>query len=102
MPYDPTDKRVLPRTKDDLHEIEKRITQLHNDFREIRIRMNDFGMETVDLALKTFLLRIEQAEELTQLYLGKVMAQSVTHKRARIERAEAAADAEHAKRKPKK
>lgn len=102
MPYDPSGKRVKPRDKAELIAIEDRLAALQHQFREIRLRMKQFGMDTVELSLGTFELRLSQAEPLVQIYLGKVMAQAQVHKRKRIERAEAAADATIAEVKARK
>lgn len=54
MAKDPTAKKKLPRTADELIQVEDRLEKLRAFFRDIRNGMREAQMPTVDLTLGTF------------------------------------------------
>lgn len=101
MTIEPENKKVRPRAPSELIDIEDRLRDLGEKFREIRREMKDSGMETVTLGLGTFQHFIGKLEPLAEEYLGKCRAQkavqAVIAARERIK-----AEIASGKRKPRK
>lgn len=71
MAYDRTEKKIQPRTADEFKQIEDRLAQIQHEFRELRKKMHDANMESVDLAIGTFLYHLDEMEPLSKRYLAK-------------------------------
>lgn len=61
----------LPRSMDDLQEIEDRLAKMQADLRDIRAGMKESGMSTVKLSLGTFVMCIDRMEPLAKKYKGE-------------------------------
>jgi hypothetical protein len=78
MSAEATNKKVRPRTPEELVELEDRLRGLEDKIREIRREMKDSGMETVTLGLGTFQHYLSMLEPLAEEFLGKCRAQRAT------------------------
>lgn len=72
MSYNREEKRKVPRTPEEIQEIEDRLAKLQADFRDIRTKMRDSNMPTVELATGTFTFLLDRMEPLAKKYLGQV------------------------------
>ena len=75
MAYDREEKKKLPRFITDIQEIEDRLSRLQQEFRDIRVKMRDNNMPSVELAMGTFLFLLEKIEPLAKKYAGQLEEQ---------------------------
>jgi len=77
MAYDREAKKLLPHSAEEIQELEKRLLIIINDLRELRTRMADSKMPTVELKLGTFEHCVERMEPFPKKFLGEFDAQKV-------------------------
>lgn len=77
MAFDRSAPKKLPWSEESLLEVERRLKQIQDDLRELRTRMGDAAMETVDLKLGTFLHCLDRIEPLARQFIGELEQQIV-------------------------
>ncbi len=80
MSYDREATRKQPRTVGEIQELEDRLAKVQQDLRDIRLKMGQEKIETVDLLLGTFTFHLGKLEPLAKRYMGKLEEQIVVQK----------------------
>lgn len=75
MAYEREGAKKVPHPAEAFLELERRLKQVQDDLRDLRTRMRDAEMESVELTLGTFLHHLGQIEPLAKRFLGKLEEQ---------------------------
>lgn len=70
-----TGPKKLPHGKEEFLDMERRLGQIQANIRELRTRMGDAEMQTVELKLGTFSYFLDRMEPLVKQFMGELEQQ---------------------------